>query len=167
MKNKLLFGSLVVAILVGGFRLTNAQSFSNSLQKIIDELARRVTALEERVVALQEELRHIQLTPGPQGPQGPAGPMGPQGEPGQDAQHGAGVVAFADFDYTAVLKTDGAIWQHVGAEWIQSTNNPTTVPVPITDIVEWRLKSFLDKNGNMWIWDNWGQGWMWHNIGHP
>lgn len=82
MKNKLLFGSLVVAILVGGFRLTNAQSFSNSLQKIIDELARRVTALEERVVALQEELRHIQLTPGPQGPQGPAGPMGPQGEPG-------------------------------------------------------------------------------------
>lgn len=61
---------------------------------IIEDLIDRVTKIEnaennlDGKYATKEELKTIELTPGPAGPQGIQGPKGEKGEPGKDGQPG-------------------------------------------------------------------------------
>lgn len=151
MKNKITLVFLLAILIVlplFGARQVLAQSFSNSLPRLIDELVSRVSRLEENFRNIEEQIAHIELTPGPQGPQGP------QGEPGQNASHGVGNIAFIFEDY--LLKTDGTVWvawagnipyTRVGMGYSGVTN----VPIPVEDIVVWQYSRLIDVDGNYWF----------------
>ncbi|MEK7062825.1 MAG: hypothetical protein AAB861_03030 [Patescibacteria group bacterium] len=107
---------------------------------------------------------------GPQGPKGDKGdigeqgPVGSQGEPGQDANHGAGNIAFCrdlGGGCSTVLKIDGTVWNW-NEGWFPSNNPPTSVPLPVENIVYWDHNQFLDNNGDVWWWNN-----AWVNRGQP
>ncbi len=135
---------------------------------------------------LQQQIDEIELMQGPQGPQGEPGPMGlqgPQGEQGiigatgpdgeqgptgpqgEPAVHGAGSIAFLTSisQGTFVLKTDGTVWQQSGGVWQSNVGWPTSVPIPVSDIVAWEKYSLVDKDGNYW--EATGSGWV--NRGQP
>ena len=108
---------------------------------------------------------------GPKGDEGDAGPQGPQGEQGQMATQGAGNIAFiyVSGESSYLLKKDGTAWSATnGTGWIPGTPGPysqlnnLTVPVPVSEIVNWQRLGFVDKNGNYWFmtqqmgWQNFG-----------
>lgn len=82
-------------------------------------------------------------------------------------QQGAGDVAFIfwDPDGVHVLKRDGTVWKCPSCGWLPD-NEPydLTPPVPVADIVEWKLFAFLDKNGDVW---RFNESFGWQNYGHP
>ena len=103
---------------------------------------------------------------GPQGPIGPIGPQGPTGPQGASASNGAGNIAFYfnDGGNKEFLKTDGTIWDVSGnGAWFLDPNQPTSVPISTTDIVFWQRQILLDKNGDVWMWNNN----QWNDVGHP
>lgn len=124
-------------------------------------------------------------TIGPKGEQGVKGDVGPagaqgiqgaKGDKGDSATHGAGNIAFCSslvsFAYCQlVLKTDGTIWQWNPNDnkWIINPNTPRSVPIPVSDIVLWDNEFFLDKNGDVWRYEQTtnGNGDQWRNDRHP
>jgi len=120
--------------------------------------------LWKAIADLQAKIDNIELIPGPEGPQGP---KGDKGDPGEDSRFGAGNIAFCDSLASCqnILKTDGTIWQYSSglSSWGPRIELPNSVPIPTDDIVSWNGDTFLDKNGDVWWWQN-GQ---WNNIGHP
>ena len=109
-------------------------------------------------------------TTGPQGLKGEQGPIGPA------SQLGAGNVAFIyelGNDSVWVLATNGKIYQkyysrYYPIELTEWTINdaPSSVPIPVSDIVIFEAKSFIDKSGNVWAYSNTDSG-GWLNYGHP
>jgi hypothetical protein len=131
------------------------------------------------IQSLQTEISNIQLMPGPKGDKGDTGlngedgdqgipgepgPQGPKGDKGDSAVNGAGSIAFLT-DGPYVLKTDGTIWQYgvFTNGWNTQVGVPTSVPIPVTDIISWKRYSFIDKDGNFWQY----QGNDWLNRGQP
>lgn len=101
---------------------------------------------------------------GPQGIQGEKGDIGligQQGEPGLPAQHGAGNIAFT-IQADEVLRTDGTVWLYSNGSWIRDLDT-SPVPIPVSNIVHFMGRDFLDNNGNVWR-----RGVRtWDNVGHP
>lgn len=163
-------GVAVIVLVVGvvGFAGTSSAAKGDPFADIWAAIAN----LKAQIIALGDRIDNIQLLPGPQGPQGERGEQGIQGiqgekgdkgEPGSSALTGAGGIAFIDDEQNipVILKKDGTVWKYSGSpkQWI---NNPVhTVPIPTSEIVQWESNLlFLDKNGNVWIWDS-----HWVNMG--
>lgn len=120
-------------------------------------------------------------TIGPKGEQGVKGDVGPagaqgiqgaKGDKGDSATHGAGNIAFCSTygsSCSFVLKNDGTIWlwNPNDSKWIINPNTPKSVPVLVSDIISWDTYSFIDKNGDVWRWNNNGNNSNWSNDGHP
>ncbi len=108
-----------------------------------------------------------QGTQGIKGDAGDTGPQGMKGDKGDNATHGAGNIAFCSSRYgsscQAVLKTDGTIWEWTGDIWIPMVNEPRSIPVPVSEVIDWEFQMVLDKNGDVWRWTNN----QWVNDGHP
>ncbi len=125
--------------------------------------------LWDAIAYLQEQIDNIELQPGPTGPQGEQGPKGDAGDP---ATHGAGNIAFMfNGDPAYLLKTDGTVWiSNLTPGWggplfTEITSDVASLPVPVSDIVDWKYYSLIDKDGNYWYFDyHTGPG-FWHNFG--
>lgn len=120
-------------------------------------------AIWEAIASIQEQINNIELLPGPQGPPGPPGPEGPQGPAGIT---GAGDVAFIYVDggnSKYVLKTDGTVWRWSPNSWVRMAEY--NVPILTSNILQWEFGSFLDNNGNVWIYNT--NNSLWVNYGTP
>lgn len=120
---------------------------------------------------------------GPQGLQGIQGPIGPQGPQGPAAPQGAGNIAFFGHidnnNWPVVLLNDGTVWKATEptryngySKWVEAGAYLPTPHIPVVNIVRWETHSFLDSNGDVWMWNTIalpnGQntnGWV--NLGHP
>lgn len=158
MKKLPLIVAVVSVLLVGG-TLAYAQNAPNGnpFQEIWN-------AIKD----LREQVRNIQLIPGPRGPQGEQGPQGergPAGPQGPQGITGAGNIAFIATG-NAVLKTDGTVWVCTYDPAICTPDlNVPAIPVPVSDVANFVGRQFLDKYGNVWVYRPNPPGWI--NVGHP
>ncbi len=98
------------------------------------------------------------------GPQGPTGLTGPTGATGPQARHGAGNIAFINFQGLFVLTTDGRIWRKgEGTSAVWELEGMAIIPIPVSQIIDWEGQTFLDTDGNVWFYLNG----TWNNGGHP
>jgi len=170
MKKAFVLGSLfLVALLASGLTFAKETPKGQPFQ-----------ALRDAIANLQEQIDNIQLLPGPQGPQGEKGDKGdpgeqgppgqkgdrgesgPMGPPGPAALPGAGNIAFIHQTSPGarILTTDGKVWYVNGNVW-QRFGEQYDVPISTSEIVQWGLTSFLDADGNVWLfrdpeWINYG-----------
>ncbi len=104
---------------------------------------------------------------GPIGATGTQGLVGATGIQGPAGIQGAGNIAFLKVlsGRASVLTTDGKIYdKDINApSWGLSTYPPTPLPVSVSQIAQWEIGTFLDKDGNVWLTDNVS----WFNMGHP
>ncbi|MCL5970306.1 MAG: collagen-like protein [Patescibacteria group bacterium] len=113
--------------------------------------------------------------PGTQGLPGLKGDKGDQGEQGLTGSQGpagitgAGNIKFVERDEinVYVLTTnDQRVWRQESGGWTNTSH--FDVPVPVSDVVQWHVRTLLDKNGDVWRWveDGTPDG-AWINVGHP
>jgi len=109
---------------------------------------------------------------GPQGLQGLQGEQGPVGPQGESAPRGTGNIAFMhEGDPGYFLKTDGTMWvSNTTSGWggplfTQITGPVASLPIPVSDIVDWQYYGLVDKYGNFWYFDYHTGDNVWHNFG--
>lgn len=185
MKKQYLIALLVVALGFGGYvfaqvstgQLSACVSKNGETRLIITGFTKRNTCeTGQQLVSW-----NIQGLKGDKGDKGDTGDIGPQGAP---AQFGTSTIAFIGQNHArcdgspfnpfnimpncrTVLKTDGSVWKwdYTGNSWFATGS---TTPIAVSEIVYWEDYSILDKNGDIWFWDETVVGSdKWRNAGHP
>lgn len=155
--------ALVVVLSVVSLRFVSAEEngggdgiweYVSNLKRDLNYYAQVIYSLRTQVKDINERLDR--LSP-PEGGNGNGN--------GATGAFGAGNVAFIYKDGVGIhaLRTDGTVWKWPASGWVPEGTSGIDVPVPVADIVEWQLASFLDKNGNLWRWSDGN----WTNFGHP
>ncbi len=92
------------------------------------------------------------------------------------ATHGAGTVAFLEAsgngDAGYLLKTDGTVWYYAAGPSDPDTNfhRQSAIydpPVPVSDIIDWRMITFITSNGDVWSLQPGNLQSEWVNLGQP
>ncbi|MEK7193612.1 MAG: hypothetical protein AAB652_02380 [Patescibacteria group bacterium] len=124
--------------------------FIMSLKRDLSYYIGVINKLRGQLSELSAKVMNLQLTPGPQGPAGVTG---------------AGNIAFIYKDGVGIhaLRTDGTVWKWPASGWIAEGTPGISVPTSTSNIAQWQLTTFLDKNGDLWRHD----AGVWVNFGHP
>ena len=144
-----------------------------NVQESLIHLRKNLNGAYELIVQLRNQVNELwrrieRVKQGPRGERGPAGPVGPQGVQGSPTTRGAGNIAFTFRDAgddIHVLKTDGTVWKWPLLGWAPEGVSGINAPIPVSDIVDWQVISFLDKNGDVWRFSFASS--TWGNYGHP
>ena len=166
MKKKIIIALFLITFLSINmvFAKTYIDHADNYYQKICNK--NNLKGIKAFVCDLRERIDNIEVVPGP------------QGEPGLSAQQGAGNIAFIwDGDPSYLLGTDGRVWlanaypgvgpaPGVPPELFTEIEGPVAeIPVPVSDIIAWKYRSLLDKDGNYWYFSYRSGPHQWVNFG--
>lgn len=161
MRVKLFFVGIAICLLVGGLHAdaatlrekeTPAERRGNPWD-MLDILKEKTTSLFDLITPLKAELKTLTERVDALA----------QKSTQQDTHDVAFI--FWDPDGVHVLKKDGTVWKCPSCGWTPDDDPyDLTPPVSTQDIVEWELFTFLDKNGDVWLFN---ESFGWRNYEHP